>query len=78
MDSLNDILSRKNFDLPPAITAIKEYIRQQFQEEVEVLIGENDIIICTKSAALAGSLRLRTPVIKKLAATDKRLSFRIG
>jgi hypothetical protein len=78
MDSLNDILGRKDFDLPPEITAIKKYIRHEFQEEVEVMIREKEIIITATSAALAGTLRMRGPVLKNLIKTDKRLVFRIG
>ncbi|HSW37607.1 MAG TPA: hypothetical protein VLG37_04550 [Candidatus Saccharimonadales bacterium] len=78
MDSLNDILGRKDFDLPPEIVAIKKYIRDEFQEEVEVMVRERDIVVACNSAALAGTLRMRGPILKKLAATDKRLVFRIG
>ena len=78
MDSLFDILKRKDYDVPPEAAAIKRYIREEFQAEVEVLVREKDIVIAGRSSALIGSLRLQGPHIKKAAQTTKRLIFRIG
>lgn len=78
MDSIFNILSRKDFDLPPEITAIKKYVRDEFETEVEVILREKEIIVASRSAALIGSLRLRSPQIKRAAQTDKRLVFRVG
>lgn len=78
MDSIFNILSRKDFDLPPEVAAIKQYIRDEFESEVEVLVRDKDIVITGRSAALVGSLRLHGPKIKKAAGTDKRLVFRVG
>ncbi len=79
MDSLFDILKRKDFDLPPEITAVKQYVRDEFDAEVEVILrGDKELIIASRSAALIGSLRMHGPKIKKAAATDRRLVFRVG
>ncbi|MDB5169924.1 MAG: hypothetical protein JWN82_320 [Candidatus Saccharibacteria bacterium] len=78
MDSLFNILKRKDYDMPPEVAAIKQYIRDEFHAEVEVLLREKDIVIVGRSSALIGSLRLHGPHIKKAAQTDKRLVFRIG
>lgn len=78
MDSLFDILKRKDFDLPPEVAAIKQYVRDEFQAEVEVQLRDKDIIIAGRSSALIGTLRLRGPQIKKAAQTNKRLVFRVG
>lgn len=78
MDSLFDILKHKDYDLPPEVAAIKQYVRQEFQSDVEVLIRDKDIVIAGRSSSLIGSLRLRGPQIKKAAGTTKRLTFRVG
>jgi hypothetical protein len=78
MDSLFDILKRKDYDLPSEVVAIKEYIRQEFEAEVEVTVREKDIIIAGQSSALIGSLRLRSPQLSKVAKTTKRFVFRVG
>lgn len=78
MDSLFDILGRKDFDMPPEVAAIKKYVRDEFNEEVEVMVRERDILVAGRSAALVNSLRLRSPALKQAAQTTKRLTFRIG
>jgi hypothetical protein len=78
MDSLYDILGRKDFDEPPEIKRIKGYVTDQFQESVEVIVRERDIVITGNSAALVNALRLRTTDLKKLMETNKRLIFRIA
>ena len=78
MDSLFDILKRKDYDIPPEAAAIKNYVRDEFQSEVEVLVREKEIVIAGRSSALVGSLRMRGPEIKKAASTSKRLIFRVG
>lgn len=78
MDSLHDILSRKDFDEPPESLAIKDYVRKQFDETVAVQVREHDIIIATPSAALAATLRLQILTLQELVGTKKRLIFRIG
>lgn len=78
MDSLNDILTRKNFDEPAEVRTIKQYVQDKFQEVVAVTLREREIIIATPSAALAGTLRMRVAELQDLLETDKRLVFRIG
>jgi hypothetical protein len=78
MDSLNSILSSRDFDEPPEMTAIKKYVQDEFQTTVSVLAREKDIIITVPNAALANTLRLRSPEIKRRCQLDKRLIFRIG
>lgn len=78
MDSLHSILSGKDFDEPPEMTSIKKYVQDEFQTTVTVQVRERDIVIGVPSAALANTLRLRGPEIKRRCQLDKRLTFRIG
>ena len=78
MDSLNSILSRKDFDEPPEVQAIKKYVQDEFKSDVSVMVRERDIVVGVSSAALANSLRLRSPDIKRRCQLTKRLTFRIG
>lgn len=78
MDSLGSILGRKDFDEPPEVQAIKKYVQDEFKSEVSVMVRERDIVIGVSSAALANSLRLRSPDIKRRCQLTKRLTFRIG
>lgn len=78
MDSLHNILSNKDFDELPEMTSIKKYVFEEFKIKVGVLVRERDIVIMVPNAALANSLRLRGPEIKRRCQLDKRLTFRIG
>jgi hypothetical protein len=78
MDSLNSILGRKDFDEPPEMASIKKYVQDEFQTAVGVQVRDRDIVIQVPSAALANTLRLRAPDIKRRCQTTKRLTFRIG
>lgn len=78
MDSLHSILSNKDFDEPPEMSSIKKYVQEEFQTAVSVLVRDKDIVIGVPSAALANTLRLRGPEIKRRCQIDKRLTFRIG
>lgn len=78
MDSLNSILGRRDFDVPPEITAIKEYVRRHYDSEVHVQIKGNIIVVFAPSASLISTLRLELPKLQKASGTDKRISLRIG
>lgn len=78
MDSLTDILSRKDFDEPMESTVIKKYVHEKFNETVAITIHEREIIIATPSAALASTLRFKVLELRKLLDTKKRLVFRVG
>lgn len=78
MDSLNSILSNKDFDEPPEIQSIKKYVQDEFKTKVQVQVTPQTIIIIVPSAALASTLRLRGPDIKRRCQLEKRLSFRIS
>jgi hypothetical protein len=76
-NSLADLLAKKDFDEPPEMQAIKQFVADRFQEDVEVLVRERDIIVTTSSAALASTLRLNVTELRKIAETEKRITFRI-
>lgn len=78
MDSLFDLLGKKDFDEPPEMTRIKQYVRDKFNQSVGVQVRDRDIVIIVSSAALANTLRLNGPDIKRQCQLDKRLTFRIA
>jgi hypothetical protein len=78
MDSLFNILSNKSFDEPPEMASIKKYVHDEFKVDVGVLVRDKDIVIQVPNAALASTLRLRGPDIKRRCQLTKRLTFQIG
>jgi hypothetical protein len=78
MDSLYELLAGKNFDEPPEIAAIKDFIRQNYNAEATVQLRERDILVVVPSAGLASRLRFDMPKLKKVANSEKRIVLRIG
>jgi hypothetical protein len=78
MQSLQDIMGNKDFDVPPEVEAIKTFVRKTFNSDVGVSIQAYSITITTPSAGLAGSLRPMLHKLKKELDTDKKLFIRIG
>jgi hypothetical protein len=76
-NSLGDLLANKDFDEPAEMKAIKAFVQQNYQTSVEVQMREKEIIVTTPSAALANTLRLKLPELRKAAATDKKILLRI-
>lgn len=78
MDGIGDILARKDFDIPPEVRAIKEYVQRYYNTDVSVIMQPHAIVVAARSAALIGTLRLNLPKLQAAAATDKRIMLRIG
>lgn len=78
MQGLGDILGRRDFDEPPEVRAIKDYVRRYYESEVRVTMQQHAIIVSARSAALIGSLRMNLPKLQAAAQTDKRIMLRIG
>jgi hypothetical protein len=76
--SLGDILSNRDFDMPPEVRAIKAYVQRYYEAEVKVTVQPHTIVVAARSAALIGSLRLNLPKLQAAAGTDKRLLLRVG
>ena len=77
-DSLFSILTSKNFDEPPEVASIKKYVLEHYKSDVTVLVRDKEIIVTASSAALANTLRLCSPDMKRRCQLEKRLVFRIG
>ena len=75
--SLADIMSGK-WQQPPEIKVIKDFVRDKFNEDVDVSIGPRQINITVSGAALAGALRMHIHELQKSLKTDKKLVIRIG
>lgn len=77
-DQLKDLLSRRQFEEPPEVQIIKEFIDRKYHQPAAVTVQPNQIIIQVKGAALAGALRTHLYELAKLCQTDKRLVLRIS
>lgn len=78
MDSLKKVLLGKDFDEPPEISSIKRYVQEEFKTKVQVQARDHELIIIVPNGALASSLRLRLPDLKRRCQLTKRPVIRIG
>jgi len=78
MDSLYDLLAGKDFDEPPEIGAIKQYVRDKYQSDVGITMRERDIVVTVTSAALASRLRFDMQNLVKTTKITKKIVLRIG
>mgnify|MGYP003577973995 CR=1 FL=1 len=77
-DALGDLLPKRQFEEPPEVRIIKDFVMEKFNQPVQVGIQQTQIIIQVKSAALAGALRPHLYVLQSSCETEKRLVIRIG
>ncbi|HPR09363.1 hypothetical protein KDA06_03395 [Candidatus Saccharibacteria bacterium] len=78
MDNIFDILSRRDFDVPPEAQALKAYIQRHYNAKVSITVQARTLLVVAPSAGLINTLRLNAPALQKVANTEKRLVFRIG
>ncbi len=76
--ALSDLLADRFDQEPGEIAVIKQFVADNFAQPVAVALRDQQIIISTPSAALAGALRPRLHELTKLCHTNKRLVIRIG
>jgi hypothetical protein len=77
-NSLADILGNFNYDEPPEVAGIKQYIERLYKITPVVQVRPRDIIITVANGSLANTLRFETVQLQKAAGTKKKLVFRIG
>ncbi len=76
--SLADLLAGKNFQEPPEVKQIKEFVLAEVGINPKVSLSTNSYIIIVPSAAAAGTLRSSLFKLKDQLETDKKLLIRIG
>jgi hypothetical protein len=77
VDSLYNLLANRNFDEPPEVASIKQFVRDNYKAQAGVAVKEREIIITVDSASLASRLRFDIQRLKEAAGTEKRLILRI-
>jgi hypothetical protein len=78
MDSLKDLLQKKDLDEPTEITALKSYCLNAFSFEPKIKISSKEITLFTPNGIIATELRMRQKDIVKRCQLTKKLSIRIG
>jgi hypothetical protein len=78
MDSLQDILGKKDFTPPDEITSVKEFIQRRYNSPSRVRIEREVLIIRVPSGALAATLQLEQRRLIEACRITKKLIIRTG
>ncbi|MBX4199308.1 hypothetical protein KW789_00215 [Candidatus Saccharibacteria bacterium] len=78
MDSLQDIMGRKNFTPPNEMQALREYVKRRYKSNSYVKLQRDAIILSVPSSALAATLQLERIHIMENCNLSKKLVIRTG
>jgi len=78
MDSLQDILGKKNFTPPDEIAAVKDFITRRYNSPSTVRVERQVIIVRVPSSALAATLQLEQRRMIEACKLTKKLIIRYG
>ena len=78
MDSLQDILGKKNFTPPDEIASVKEFISRRYKSPSRVRVERDVIIVRVPSSALAATLQLEQNRMIEACNLTKKLVIRNG
>ena len=78
MDSLQDILGKKNFTPPDEIASVKEFIKRRYNSPSRVRVERDVVIVRVPSSALAATLQLEQRRLIEACGLTKKLVIRNG
>jgi hypothetical protein len=78
MDSLQDILGKKDFTPPDEIASVKEYIKRRYKSPSTVRVERDVLIVRVPSSALAATLHLEQNRMIEACHINRRLIIRAG
>ncbi|PJE65383.1 hypothetical protein COU91_01920 [Candidatus Saccharibacteria bacterium CG10_big_fil_rev_8_21_14_0_10_47_8] len=78
MDSLQDILGKKNFTPPNEITAIRNYVQRRYKSRCYVKLQRDAVIISVRDSALAATIHLERQSLMDACGITRRLVIRTG
>lgn len=77
MDSIKSLLSEKDFSEPEEIDNLKKYIKSKYDSYCEIRLNPKGLIIVAESSALANTIKLNLPEIKRELNIGQRVVVRI-
>jgi hypothetical protein len=78
MDSLQDILGKRDFTPPDEVSAVKEFIQRRYHSSSRVRVERNALIVRVPSSALAATLQLEQRRLIEACRITKKLVIRAG
>lgn len=78
MDSLQEIMGRKNFTPPDEIEAIKQYIKRRYDSLCKIKIDRDTIVLTLPGSALAATVQMERQQLIEKCGLEKKLFIRYG
>lgn len=78
MDSLQEILGKKDFTPPNEVVAVKEYITRRYKSTSTVRVERDVLIVKVPSSALAATIQLEQRTMIDKCRITHRLIIRYG
>lgn len=78
MDSLQEIMGRKNFTPPDEIEAIKQYIKRRYNSGCKIKIERETIVLSLPGSALAATVQMERQSLIDSCVITKKLFIRYG
>jgi hypothetical protein len=78
MDSLQEIMSKKDFTPPDEIAAVKEFIERRYHSSSRVRVERDVLIVRVPSSALAPTLQLEQRTMIEACRITRKLIIRNG
>jgi hypothetical protein len=78
MDSLQDILSKRDFTPPDEVAAVKEFITRRYNSPSRVRVERDVLIVRVPSSALAATLHLEQRSMIEACRITRQLIIRVG
>ena len=76
MESLQDILSKKNFTPPSEMAIVKDYVKRRYKSPCSVKLERNALIVSVRSSTLAATLFLERQSLIETCDIKHRLVIR--
>jgi len=78
MDSLQEILGKKNFAAPDEVKAVKDYMQRRYKSDCSIQIQRDTLILKVPNSSLASTVRLEQNRLIDACHLKKRLVIRWG
>jgi hypothetical protein len=78
MDSLQDILGKKDFRPPDEIASVKDFITRRYNSPSRVRVERDILIVRVPSSALAATIQLEQNQLIEACNLTKKLIIRNG
>ena len=78
MESLQEILGKRDFTPPDEVAAVKEFISRRYKSSSRVRVERNALIVRVPSSALAATLQLEQRRMIEACRITRKLIIRTG